>query len=83
MASLIPDDCFWFVYEDALRVAKIKRKIGYAVIVTLYRNDDDAWEDKPIWDSLLLEGDLIAPEDYQDYPFWTYQEYPEDTRDPV
>lgn len=77
--SLIPDKHFWFFHEDNLRVGRTKRIVGDSVILTVFRNDDDAWSNKPLADSYFfklseitfLEGlpdclscfDLECPED--------------------
>lgn len=81
--SLIPQCHFWIVEHGKIRVARLKRRTDKGVILTVFRNDDDAWAGVPIWDSYFSRvEDLIFLEGYPDCLICSHQACLEDTYGP-
>ena len=45
MMPLIPENCFWMVDGNDMRVAKYNSHVKDGTMYTIYRNDVDAWKD--------------------------------------
>jgi hypothetical protein len=78
--SLLPKDHFWFVDGEHVRAARIERRTDLGFILTVYRNNDDAWRDTPMVDSYFVKTkDIMLLEGCQDCPSCYCQECLEDT----